>query len=125
MKKIIALLLVAVMALSLVACSNGTTDATDDFKVGAIYINSKNDTAGYGTLPEIWEAIMGAWTIEDGKVTEVQLYPISLGMKKPRPQKGVPVLSGDEKFLARLAELSKPYGTNIEIKDGVGYIRMK
>lgn len=97
-----------------------------DTKVGAyMYNRSKNDTAGYGTLPEIWEAIMGAWTIEDGKVTEVQLYPISLGMKKPRPQKGVPVLSGDEKFLARLAELSKPYGTNIEIKDGVGYIRMK
>ena len=46
MKKIIALLLVVVMALSLVACT-AKTGGEDTFKVGAIYINSKNDTAGY------------------------------------------------------------------------------
>ena len=46
MKKIIALLLVMVMALSLVACT-AKTGGEDTFKVGAIYINSKNDTAGY------------------------------------------------------------------------------
>ena len=47
MKKIIALLLVLVMALSMVACSANKGGAEDGFKVGAIYINSKNDTAGY------------------------------------------------------------------------------
>ena len=52
MKKIIALLLAAVMALSLVACGGSESKETEapaasDFKVGAIYINSKNDTAGY------------------------------------------------------------------------------
>ena len=54
MKKIIALLLAAVMLLSLAACG-GNSDTPDttgaaeasSFKVGAIYINSKNDTAGY------------------------------------------------------------------------------
>jgi len=66
MKKLLALLLALVMVLGLVACApaadDGSTPATDgsvanddtagndaaaDFKVGAIYINSKNDTAGY------------------------------------------------------------------------------
>ena len=64
MKKIIALLMVMAMALSLVACgakeeAPAATNAAEapaaeapaaeaaDFKVGAIYINSKNDTAGY------------------------------------------------------------------------------
>ncbi|MBQ9168448.1 MAG: BMP family ABC transporter substrate-binding protein [Oscillospiraceae bacterium] len=62
MKKILALLLALVMILSLAACApaddadestpaadGDTTAAADvsDFKVGAIYINSKNDTAGY------------------------------------------------------------------------------
>ena len=62
MKKILALLLAMVLVLSLAACApaadNGTTGAATggndttgaaagDFKVGAIYINSKNDTAGY------------------------------------------------------------------------------
>ena len=46
MKKILALVLVLVLALGLVACAT-TTTGSNDFKVGAIYINSKNDTAGY------------------------------------------------------------------------------
>ncbi|MBQ1975603.1 MAG: BMP family ABC transporter substrate-binding protein, partial [Ruminococcus sp.] len=46
MKKIIALLLAMVMVLGLAACGS-TKEAGSDFKVGAIYINSKNDTAGY------------------------------------------------------------------------------
>ena len=48
MKKLIALLLAAVMLLSLAACGGNTDDsAKDTLKIGAIYINSKNDTAGY------------------------------------------------------------------------------
>jgi len=47
MKKLIALLLVVVMTLSLAACGAPANTQTDDFKVGAIYITSKNDTAGY------------------------------------------------------------------------------
>ena len=45
MKKILALLLVLVLAMSLTACGNEVED--DKFVVGAIYINSRNDTAGY------------------------------------------------------------------------------
>lgn len=54
MKKIIALVLAFLMLFSIVACSTEdknddgkNDDAKADFKVGAIYINSKNDTAGY------------------------------------------------------------------------------
>jgi basic membrane protein A len=47
MKKTLALLLVLVMMLGLVACGGNNQTQANDFKVGAIYINSKNDTAGY------------------------------------------------------------------------------
>ena len=50
MKRIIALVIAMIMVLSLVACGkkNGpAAGSAADFKVGAIYINSKNDTAGY------------------------------------------------------------------------------
>ena len=58
MKKIIALLMAMVLVLGLAACGSSAPAATEapaadapaaaaDFKVGAIYINSKNDTAGY------------------------------------------------------------------------------
>ena len=94
-----------------------------DTKVGAYMSNrSKNGTVGYGVLHEIWHSVMAGWTMENGKVTQIQLYPIALGMDRPRSQKGVPVLTGDEKTLQYLAELSKPYGTEIRIKNGVGYI---
>ena len=91
---------------------------------GAPIFYSKNGTAGYGVLPEIWLSVMAGWTMEDGHLTEIKLYPISLGMTEKRPQKGVPVLTGDENVLSYLAELSKPYGTEMEIKDGVGTIRL-
>ena len=44
MKKILALVLALVMVLTMVACGKKQEEV---FKVGAIYINSKNDTAGY------------------------------------------------------------------------------
>ena len=57
MKKILALVLALVMLLSLAACGHSgnpaeqsaapAAPAANDFKVGAIYINSKSDTAGY------------------------------------------------------------------------------
>ena len=51
MKKILALILAMVLVLGLAACGASTPAETEaqatDFKVGAIYINSKNDTAGY------------------------------------------------------------------------------
>ena len=49
MKKIIALLLAVVMILGLAACGSKepAADESAELIVGAIYINSKNDTAGY------------------------------------------------------------------------------
>ena len=55
MKKILALVLALAMVLGLAACgssgsgsqSGSQTSSNSDFKVGAIYINKKSDTAGY------------------------------------------------------------------------------
>ena len=49
MKKIIALLMALVLVLGLAACGGNAAPEAEApaFKVGAIYINSKNDTAGY------------------------------------------------------------------------------
>ena len=96
-----------------------------DTKVGA-YMDerSANGTKGYCVQWPIWNAVLPSWTMEDGKLTEVKLYPIDLGMEKPRAQKGVPVLNGNEETLRYLQTLSQPFGTEIEIKDGVGTIRL-
>ena len=36
-----------------------------------------------------------------------------------------PVLTGDEKVLQYLQKLSEPYGTKINIKDGLGTIELE
>lgn len=93
-----------------------------DTKVGA-YMDrrSKNGTAGYPTQEDIWRSVMAAWTMEDGRITQARLHPISLGMGQPRTRRGTPV-PGDEGVLRHLAELSRPFGTNIRIEDNIGYI---
>ncbi len=52
MKKILAMILAVLMMFSLVACGEGNNEddgklSKETIKIGAIYINSKNDTAGY------------------------------------------------------------------------------
>lgn len=48
MKKILTLVLALALVLGLTACgSSGDSTSNSDFKVGAIYINKKSDTAGY------------------------------------------------------------------------------
>ena len=94
-----------------------------DMKVGAYMDDrSKNGTVGYAVQWPIWNAVMPAWTMENGKVTDVQLYPVELGMDKPRPQKGIPVMNKSEKTLNYLQTLCEPFGTKLEIRDGVGHL---
>ena len=97
-----------------------------DTKVGAYMDNrSKNGTVGYGVLENIWRSVMAAWTMEDGVITQVQLYPISLDMHASRPHKGVPHVVHNDEVLNYLAELSEPFGTKIRIEGNVGYIDLK
>lgn len=83
---------------------------------------SKNGTKGDVVNPEIWRAVLPSWTIEDGKLTEVKLYPIDLGQKNPRPHRGSPKLSQSVETLEHLKQLSADLGTTIEIENGIGKV---
>jgi len=97
-----------------------------DTKVGAYMDNrSGNGTKGYCVQWPIWNAVLPSWTVEDGVLTELKLYPIDLGMEKPRSQKGVPVLNGSHETLEYMQKLCEHYGTKIEIADGVGTVLLK
>ena len=88
------------------------------------YMNERSagGTRGYGTIDKIWFSVVAGFTAEDGRITEITLDPISLGKGEGVSKMGVPYLSKDEKVLEYLAELSAPYGTKIDIKDGRGRI---
>jgi hypothetical protein len=73
-----------------------------------------------------WESVIAVSRFENGQVREIRLYPIELSSPR-HSQRGNPRLASPEKgqaILERLARLSTPFGTKIEIKDKIGVIRV-
>lgn len=63
----------------------------------------------------------------DGVATEVRIHPVDLGLRKERPwsRMNIPMTPSPadaQMILELIQEYSEPYGTEIEIRDGVGYI---
>lgn len=87
---------------------------------------SENDTRGFPADPVYWESIAVRCEFTAGKFDHLVVYPIDLGHKKPRSQRGRPVLASPEmgaRVLDRMQRLSRPYGTVIDIEGGVGTVR--
>jgi poly-gamma-glutamate synthesis protein (capsule biosynthesis protein) len=68
-------------------------------------------------------------TYRDGALVEVRLYPVDLGVGKNRPWSQMsiartpsPALAAE--ILGDVQRYSKPFGTKIEIENGVGVIRV-
>ena len=85
---------------------------------------SQKGARGYVAQPNIWFAVMAGFTAEDGKITEVQLYPITLNQKLPRSRRGWPCLMKDRMALEYLQELCEPFGTKLDIRDGFATIKL-
>lgn len=85
----------------------------------ADYMNqrSKNGTRGYCVQENIWRSVMAGFTAEDGKITEITLYPITLDMHLPRDKMGSPRLADDNGVLHYLQELCKPFSTELIIEN--------
>ncbi|MBI4333012.1 MAG: CapA family protein [Chloroflexi bacterium] len=63
---------------------------------------------------------------QDGKLTELKLYPLRM-TRKPRSMIGLPTLAEGEtaeRIIAYLGALSAPCGTKIEYKDGKGFVKL-
>jgi len=88
---------------------------------------SNNDTIGFPADERIWESVIAVPRITGKQLTELKLYPITLGYKKPRPQRGWPMFAAPElakKIVDDVVTFSQPYGTAIEFRDGVGVVRV-
>lgn len=86
---------------------------------------SDSGKKGLGVNPDVWESVIPFWKMKDGKLEELMLYPIELGFEMPRYKKGWPVLAKTSQALEKLQDLSKPLGTEIEIKNNIGIIKGK
>jgi len=87
----------------------------------------ENDSTGFPALQENWEAIIAVPTFENRELTELALVPIDLGFGRNRQVRGRPILADEDlgrKIIDDVARLSEPYGTEVEYRAGVGYVRL-
>ena len=78
--------------------------------------------------PLKYESIVAVSEFAGGRLSQVRLYPTDLGHGERMARRGVPRLASPEvarRVLDRLRKLSEPFGTTIDIEDGVGIIRLQ
>ena len=88
---------------------------------------SEKDARGFPSESTYWESFVVRCEYKSGELRGLRLLPVDLGHGRPRSQRGRPVLAGPEvgeKVLQRIQCLSEPFGTAIEIEDGVGVVRL-
>ena len=74
-----------------------------------------------------WISVLPRMRYNGDKLSELRLYPVELGMNKTRSQRGRPMLADveyGEKILRVIKKLSKPYGTEMDIKENVGIVKV-
>ncbi len=85
---------------------------------------SQNGTRGYCVQENVWRSVMAGMTLKDGKITEIQLYPITLGMHLPRKEMGSPRLAESDEVLRYLQTLCDPFGTKLTIQNNMAIIKL-
>jgi len=82
-----------------------------------------NGTTGFPSNAEYYESVIAVPSFQGQQLMELKLYPIELGHKAPRSQRGTPRLADEvtgRKIIERLAKMSKPLGTTIIYQNGIG-----
>ena len=90
----------------------------------ALDIRSDNNKRGFGMKPNVWQTVIPFWTMEDGELKDLTLYPVELGFDQPRYRRGWPEVSQSTEILEKIRKLSLPFGTCIEIDNCTGKVRL-
>lgn len=100
--------------------------ATPDMTPGQIYrLRTDDDRKGFPSDARYWETVMPVCTFAGGRLTGVDIHPVSLGLGEATHLRGRPRLAqGDAaaSILARFSSLSAPFATRVSIDGGVGRV---
>ena len=83
----------------------------------------KNGTSGFPSSPVWYESVVAVPKFQGRQVREIAFYPIDLGQKAPRSQRGTPRLAEDETgrtIIERMIRMSAEFGTAIRYDKGIG-----
>jgi len=79
----------------------------------------------YWAQARFWRSFVPRITFAGARVTRIEIFPITMGFGLPVDRRGTPGLASPEdaeRILQELRDLSRPYGTEIRIRDGVGEV---
>ena len=83
-------------------------------------------TTGFPSNAEYYESVIALPTFKGNQLIDLKLYPIDLGQKAPRSQRGTPRLADEatsRKIIERIARMSAPLGTTIGYQNGISVWR--
>ncbi len=72
----------------------------------------------------MFEAVIPYWEVQDGKLQQLVLMPVEEQFNLPRSRNGLPRHKADSGILERFAEMSAEFGVEIEIRNGLGYVKL-
>jgi len=81
----------------------------------------------FGGSAQSLESLVAISHYRDGRLAEVRLYPVELGVNGPDSRLGIPRLAPPQQareILERVTRLSDQWGTSIDIEGSVGVIRV-
>jgi poly-gamma-glutamate capsule biosynthesis protein CapA/YwtB (metallophosphatase superfamily) len=89
---------------------------------------SGNETRGHHVTPEALQTVVAICEFGRSGLSGIKLYPVDLGFKRPRPQRGRPLLAEGQvatTILDRAVRLCARYGTQVEQTAGYGVIHLR
>ena len=95
---------------------------------GLVYrTRTDNDRKGFPSDRKFWESAVPICTFEDGRLTAMEVHPISLGLGEAPHRRGRPRLAAGEeadRILGRFAALSAPFGTQLDVAGDIATLRL-
>jgi poly-gamma-glutamate synthesis protein (capsule biosynthesis protein) len=76
---------------------------------------------------EWWEGLLALATVDQGRVNEIRLYPLDLGVDKPLSERGIPRIARGtqaERILTRLRQASDSFPARVEAEPETGTVRV-
>ena len=93
---------------------------SDDSVIELLKKRSKDFTTGLMAQKEMREAVIPLWeTDENNNLKSLKLMPVYASCGEGKYIEGLPQPAKDTAFIEKLAELSKPFGVDIYMEDGL------
>ncbi len=82
----------------------------------------------FNNIPKYWESFVPIIKFKDKRISEILIYPVSLGFNKPHGVKGSPYLSDKtegSRIIRKISDLSLPFHVSIDYNDSLNIGRIK